>query len=165
MRTTRNGGYILIAVLIVLTVATLLVAGAITFTGSERSAAVLRTRDDRLSACAQAARNLFLARTRVLQGNIETVSIDAGIPYGDDGETASLQTRHYSLSDGGTTTLKTVVRLKDDTVAGSSNQVADSSNKVGKPTLMAGYYWITALCQEKSDGPEREIEFVVRIGI
>lgn len=161
----RHHGYTLLAVLIVLTIASLLVAGAIAFTGTERSAAVLRTRDERLSACTQAARNLFLSQTRVLQGKVSSVSLDASLPYGDAGDTVQLQSRHYSMPDGGSTTLTSVQRLNDNTMAGASTQVSDSSNRVGKPMLMAGYYWVTAVCEEGTSGPEREIEFVVRVGI
>jgi hypothetical protein len=158
-RTSERGSSLLIA-MIVLVLATLMVVGAIAFTGQERTAAVLQSRSERLSGCAQAARNLFLSQVRVLQGNIGSATLSATALM--EGNTATLASRHYT---GNVVALSGVKRLDDQSTAGASGQVYDLSNRVGKPKLLAGYYSVTALCQEKAGGPEKEVEFVVRVGL
>ncbi len=157
-RSHERGSSLLIA-MIVLVLATLMVVGAIAFTGQERTAAVLQSRSERLSGCAQAARNLFLSQVRVLQGNIAATTLSATTTL--EGNTATLASRHYT----GSVAVSQVKRLDDQAMAGAAGQVYDLSNRLGKPKLLAGYYSVTALCQEKAGGPEKEVEFVVRVGL
>ena len=155
-------GVTLIVMLISIVVATLLVVGAIAFTGSDCAASGLQARGERLSGCVMAARNLFLAQVRVLQGNVEDVSLDAGISISDvDGGMLFLQTRHYT----GSVALKTVNRLADNSIGVAGRKVSDQTNFIGSSTLKAGYWSITATCQENDAGPEQEVEFVVRVGL
>jgi hypothetical protein len=142
--------------MLVVVLMTLLVVGAIAFTGHERTASVLHTRSEALDACAQAARELFLSRVRVLQANVGQIVLDTQL-----GTKMRVQTRHYD----GTVALDTVTPVPGNRVAGASGLEQDLSNRVGRSPLLAGYYQVTALCQEGSGGPEQEIEFLARVGL
>ena len=151
-------GMALIMALLVVVLVTLMVSGALAFTGSERNASVLQTRDDTLSACTQAARNLFLARLRVLTpGATGQVQMDDALGQG------VIRAGHFS----GTTapTLTHVERMPANAVGASRGAARDISNMLGDAAEGASWYAITALCQEYPGGPEREIEFVVRVGL
>ena len=80
-RSAPRRGMALVMALLVVVLVTMLVSGALAFTGSERNAAVLQTREDTLSACTQAARNLFLARLRVLTPST-TAQVQLNDAYG-----------------------------------------------------------------------------------
>ena len=163
-RQRRQRGFTLIAAMVVVVVATFMVVGAITFTGAERLSAVRQSRSERLSGCVQAARNLFFSQMRVLQGNVMTATVDAGIAY--DGDQMLIQTRHY-----GNVALTHIRKLGDSAVGGAGDQVYDISNVAGKPKLLAGYYAVSAVCRERSTAPtnsavpEQEVEFVIRVGL
>jgi type II secretory pathway pseudopilin PulG len=159
----------LVMSLIVVVLVTLLVAGAITFTGTERNAAVLQTREDSLSACTQAARNLFLARLRVLTpGSAQQVKLDDA--YGE----GHIRLGHFaggadagvpSPGSGSSATLTQVKAIPANAVGASRGSARDISNTLGDSAEGAVWYSVTALCQEYPGGPEREVEFVVRVGL
>lgn len=153
-------GVSLILVLIAIALLTLLVAGAVAFTGSERAAAGAETNADTLSACTQAARNLFLANLRVAQGNAANVAFDVALGL-DGGDRPSLRTGHFS---GSSATLLSVTRLTDNTIGGMRNTL-DLSNSVGTPQVVAGFYRVAVLCEARPSGPQKEMEFVVRVGL
>jgi hypothetical protein len=166
-RSTAPRGMALVMALIVVVLATLLVAGAITFTGTERNAAVLQTRDDALSACTQAARNLFLARLRVL-----TPGSAAQVQLADAYGQGIIRAGHFTGTpaapapgDAPAPTLTNVERLPANAVGASRDSARDISNTLGDATEGAYWYSVTALCQEYPGGPEREVEFVVRVGL
>src|SRR5919198_565624 len=96
-------GFMLVVAMVVLLVATLLVVGAIAFTGSERNAAVNQVNNDVLSACADAAKNLFLSRVNVLRGNVADVVLNQEIQLGDGGYSGRVKVRrgHFDYSDPG----------------------------------------------------------------
>ncbi len=156
-RRLTRGFSLLVAIIIVL-VMTLLVVGAIAYTGSERRAAIARTRAERISGCVQAARNLFLTQVKVLQTAAPNAQLDAGVML--NGSLMTIQGRHYSG-----TTITNIRNLAEDSVGGSSEIVADESNMAGRPPLRAGFYSVTATCQEFAGGPEQEVEFAMRIGL
>ncbi|HEX8818741.1 MAG TPA: hypothetical protein VF794_02345 [Archangium sp.] len=166
-RPKAQRGMALVMALIVVVLCTLLVGGAITFTGTERNAAVLQTRDDSLSACTQAARNLFLARLRVLTpGNTNQVRLTEAYGQG------LILSGHYTgtpatPAPGGPAapTLTHVERLPANAVGASRDSARDISNTLGDAAEGAYWYSVTALCQEYPGGPEREVEFVVRVGL
>lgn len=151
-------GMALVMAMIVIVLITLLVAGAITFTGSERGAAMLQTDEDAMSACTQAARNLFIARLRVLLGNAERIRFDQLL--NDEGR--RVYTGHY---DKDQVNVVSATWVNPNTVGESRSGAIDMSNKVGTAALVAGYYRVTAVCEERTDGPKREVEFVVRVGL
>lgn len=154
--TSAQRGFSLLVAMVVVVLMTLMVVGAIAFTGNERSAAVVHSRAEALEGCTEAARNLFLSRVRVLRSNVGSIVLDTQL-----GSTMRVQTRHYD----GTVALGTVTRIPDNKVAGAGDHVQDLSNRVGSSGLLAGYYQVTALCREGTSGPEREIEFVARVGL
>ncbi len=157
-RPSSPRGMALLMALLVVVLATLLVAGAITFTGTERNAAVLQTRDDALSACTQAARNLFLARLRVL-----TPGSAAQVQLADAHGQGIIRTGHFTGAPA--PTLTNVQRLPANAVGASRDSARDISNTLGDAAQGAYWYSVTALCQEYPGGPEREVEFVVRVGL
>jgi len=164
---TGPRGMALVMALIVVVLVTLLVAGAITFTGTERNAAVLQTREDSLSACTQAARNLFLARLRVLTpGSASQVHLDDAYGQG------LIRAGHFTGTPAAPApgeppapTLTHVERLPANAVGASRGSARDISNTLGDAAEGAYWYSVTALCQEYPGGPEREVEFVVRVGL
>jgi hypothetical protein len=157
-------GFTLIAAMIILLVSTLLVVGAISFTGSERSAAANRLKSELLSACTHAARNLFLSRVNVLRGNVTQVELNKEIPLNDDApnERMHVRTGHFD----GQAVLRHVTRLPGNMVGGANVDVQDLSNRLGlNGGLLAGYYDISALCTDLETGAQQEIEFIVRLGL
>jgi type II secretory pathway pseudopilin PulG len=152
-------GHALVLALALVVLATLMVAGALRFTGDERSATALQARNDLLSACTQAARNRFLSRLRVLPANVEHIRLDSREEsYGS----FSLGTGHFP----GTPPEITHVRRLPPSEVGASRELAgDISNSLGSATSGAAWYAITALCQESPSGPQREVEFVIRVGL
>jgi len=163
-RPTGPRGMALVMSLIVVVLVTLLVAGAITFTGTERNAAMLQTREDSLSACTQAARNLFLARLRVLTpSSAQQVKLDDA--YGE----GHIRLGHFAggadAGVGSSATLTEVKAIPANAVGASRGSARDISNTLGDSAEGAVWYSVTALCQEYPGGPEREVEFVVRVGL
>jgi hypothetical protein len=162
----QERGFMLVVAMIVLLVATLLVVGALAFTGSEKGAAVNQLRGEVLSSCTQAARNMFLSRVSVLRGNVGSVVMDAGIDLGPyPGEKVQVRTGHFDGSGTSGVQLIDVVRLKDQDIAGSTLDVQDLSNRLGDNPLLAGFYDITVLCKDTETGAQQEVEFVVRLGL
>ena len=166
-RPTGPRGMALVMALLVVVLVTLLVAGAISFTGTERNASVLQTREDSLSACTQAARNLFLARLRVL-----TPGSAAQVQLGDAYGQGLIRAGHFTGTPAApasettpTPTLTNVERLPANLVGASRDTARDISNTLGDAAEGAYWYSVTALCQEYPGGPEREVEFVVRVGL
>ena len=159
-------GFMLIVALIILTVSTLLVVGAIAFTGSERSAAANQLKSEVLSACTHAARNLFLSRVSVLRGNVTQVELDNHeITLSDAGVNERMIVKTGHFDNAVNVALKHVNRLPGNQVGGSSSDVQDLSNRLGQNGLLAGYYNITAVCTDKETKAQQEIEFVVRLGL
>jgi hypothetical protein len=157
-------GFTLIVAMIILLVSTLLVVGAIAFTGSERSAAANQLKSEVLSACTHAARNLFLSRVNVIRGNVLGVQFEQEIPLTDGGvhERMSVRTGHF---DNIKVTLDDVNRLPANQVGGGAVDAQDISNRLGRNGLLAGYYNITAVCTDLQTNAQQEIEFVVRLGL
>jgi hypothetical protein len=164
----------LLMAMLVIVLATLLVAGAITFTGVERSAARLQSNEDTMNGCVQAARNLFLARVRVLLGNAPGINFTHELqPTSNDGQLIA-STGHYDDYDVPEPTLKHVERVDPSSLGEARAGAGDESNKVGTAALVANYYRVTAVCRERyraddsapwQIGAEREVEFIVRVGL
>ena len=154
-------GAALLLALIVITIATLMVVGAIAFTGSERSAAVAQTRVDRVSACKLAARNKMLSEVRLSGRSPTSISFDE--PLGDGmrvmtghlGATAPATTGEVlpDTNEGGMVDITNKYRRGTSSVDGS-----------GPGSLLSTPYKMSVLCIEP-DGRQHELEFAVRIGI
>jgi Tfp pilus assembly protein PilX len=155
-------GMALVMAMIVIVLITLLVAGAITFTGTERAAAMIQSDEDSMSACTQAARNLFLARLRVLLGNAQRITFADTLT--SDGRT--IYTGHFGDPANVTASLKSAVPVPISAIGEGRETVSSATNVVVTSAMEAHYYRVTAVCQERStDGAQREIEFVVRVGL
>ncbi len=155
-------GSALILAMVVVVLITILVAGAISFTGTERGAATLQSREDQMSSCVQAARNLFVSRMRMIPASsVESVSFNELL----NGE-AHVATSHFT----GTPThpAATLKAITDTTltVQDPNVNVEGIDQRPGNPQNTR-FYAITALCREStpSGGTEREIEFLVRVGL
>jgi type II secretory pathway pseudopilin PulG len=168
--TPNPRGMALIMAMIVVVLITMLVAGAISFTGTELAAAEVQTQESSMSACIQAARNLFLSKLkRVMQeeqvnegGNIVRY---LPINFDDDFRGTQLKTGHM----GGLTGLS----------ARRAGALTDQLKSVGldnnttKKSGGAQFYTVTAVCRDTRGfddptdprAPEREIEFMVRVGL
>jgi type II secretory pathway component PulK len=148
-------GMALVMAMIVVVLVTLLVAGAISFTGTERAASEIQQQEDTMSSCVQAARNLFLSKLNVLDfEGPKKVVID------DDLQGIKLRTGHFSrLAEVSANDVSSL--MKDP-----NREVQDISNSDAyKPKTR--FYAVTAVCRESDDlsSPEREIEFMVRVGL
>ncbi|HEY0094899.1 MAG TPA: hypothetical protein VGB96_11260, partial [Archangium sp.] len=62
-------------------------------------------------------------------------------------------------------TLTHVKRLPASSMGASRETARDISNTLGDSAEGASWYAVTALCQEYPGGPEREVDFVVRVGL
>lgn len=148
-------GMALVMAMIVVVLITLLVAGAISFTGTERAASEVQAEEDYMSSCVQAARNLFISRMNMLDA-----AGPSTIKFKEDLRGVKLATGHFNRLE----------EVSATDVSGSmkdpNRDVQDISNtNTVKPTTK--FYTVTAVCKETEDptSPEREIEFMVRVGL
>jgi hypothetical protein len=146
-------GMALVMAMIVIVLMTLLVAGAISFTGTERAASEIQTQEDTMSSCVQAARNLFISKIEMLDK-----TQPQRILFDEDLRGVRLRTGHFNR-------LAEVSATPANTMNDPNKQKGDESNgpsPVGAPM----FYTVTAVCSETNDptSPEREIEFMVRVG-
>jgi type II secretory pathway pseudopilin PulG len=148
-------GMALVMAMIVVVLITMLVAGAISFTGTERAASEIQAQEDTMSSCVQAARNLFISRMNMLDAAGPT-----RIVFNEDLRGVRLTTGHFSrLNQVSATDVSGA--MKDP-----NKDVQDITNtNTNKPTTK--FYTVTAVCRETDDitSPEREIEFMVRVGL
>lgn len=154
-RTPKPRGMTLIMAMVVVVLVTLMVAGAISFTGTERAAARVQTQEDVMSSCTQAARNLFIAKMNLLDPEGAR-----NIQFEEKLGTAQVRTGHL----GG----MTIASATDvtDKMRDAYSSVEDISNRDTGITKTR-FYRVTAVCRETEDtsSPEREIEFMVRVGL
>jgi len=148
-------GMALVMAMIVVVLITMLVAGAISFTGTERAASEVQAQEDTMSSCVQAARNLFISRMNMLDAEGPS-----RITFNEDLRGVKLRTGHFDR----------LAEVSATDVSGSmkdpNRDVQDISNtNTNKPTTK--FYTVTAVCRETDDAtsPEREIEFMVRVGL
>ena len=65
MKTLKTRGNVLLAALLAMAILTMLVAGAIVFTGQNQRAAVSKVTSDEVRACGELARRYMLSRLKV----------------------------------------------------------------------------------------------------
>jgi hypothetical protein len=161
--TPNPRGMALVMAMIVVVLITLLVAGAISFTGTERAASEVQTQEDMMSACAQAARNLFVSKLNSIDVKQPlSIQINEDLPnkFGDQTHLVGLRTGHLGqLVSYGAVDVSD--KMKDP-----NRNVVDISNG-DTNTQKTKFYTVTAVCRETEDpsSPEREIEFMVRVGL
>lgn len=159
-RSNSPRGNVLLIAMIAVVVLTVLVTGAIQFTGQNRVAASLKSRGDRLSACAEASRNYLLSQLRQLGQKPTIISINERIPdHPTPSKQSSVRTAHY----------KGPVVLSIATVGGKSvsnvNTNRDLSNVITASGSGAGdHYRVIVSCREPN-GQESETEFLFRYGL
>ena len=181
---THPRGMALVMAMIVVVLVTMLVAGAISFTGTERSASEVQMQQDEMSSCIQAARNLFVAQLRMTMKPIPDPLDPSGVrktldiqfdqtfqeprqPWEIEYTAGPQRPLERELRSGhlGGASIKSAVKVTalEDPLAG----VDDLTSKPGlnsPPT----FYTVAAVChQDKDDpkSPEREVEFIVRVGL
>ncbi|HLK99465.1 MAG TPA: hypothetical protein VK539_02730 [Myxococcaceae bacterium] len=164
----NSRGMALVMAMIVVVLITMLVAGAISFTGTERGAADLQARSDQMSSCMQAARNLFVSRMRTIPAtSVELVDFDETLTVDEVGtRESSVATRHFTGTPSTAGVTLKAVNDATNSVQDSTVNVESIDQKPGNPQNTK-FYAITALCRETNDpgSPEREIEFLVRVGL
>ncbi len=160
--TPNPRGMALIMAMIVVVLITMLVAGAISFTGTERAAAEIQMQETAMSACTQAARNLFLSKLKRISA--QDVA-ENGIDYMDLQFREILQDQR-ELRTGH---LGGVRGLSARRAGGLDNQMMKITNLNNntKKSSETKFYVVTAVCSDPNiaGGPEREIEFMVRTGL
>jgi hypothetical protein len=156
-------GMALVMAMIVIVLITMLVAGAISFTGTERAASEVQAQEDIMSSCVQAARNLFISKMNMLDAEGPTrisFTEDLKAMANQHQQGVQLRTGHFNrLAEVSATDVSGA--MKDP-----NRDVQDISNtNTNKPTTK--FYTVTAVCRESDDptSPEREIEFLVRVGL
>ncbi|WP_224250308.1 hypothetical protein [Hyalangium gracile] len=153
--TPNARGMALVMAMIVVVLITLLVAGAISFTGTERAASEIQTQEDVMSSCVQAARNLFLSKLNMLDfEGPKKILID------EDLRGTKLRTGHFGrLAELSASDVSSTMKDPNREVQDISN-----SNTISPKTK---FYTVTAVCRETDDpsSAEREIEFMVRVGL
>ncbi|WP_224361587.1 hypothetical protein [Hyalangium versicolor] len=158
-------GMALVMAMIVVVLITLLVAGAISFTGTELAASEVQTREDEMSACVQAARNLFLSKLKAAEpGQVK------GIQFGQD---LRIKVDPNEPPKGGllkTGHIGAPAQVSAQLAAALDNKMAraqDIGMVTGDPSVPE-FYTVTAVCREDATdltSPEREIEFMIRVGL
>lgn len=160
---SRRGSALAIT-LIALTVLLLLVVGAITFTGRNQSAAVAKTRSDRVEACAETARRYLLSRLKVFgTGAVPVTSISLEQVLQDDqvvADSSVMRTAHL----GDTASAPTAAVLASSSFSSGKDRVSDAANTLREGTAGGSYYRVVVMCDEPG-GRQAETEFVFRFGI
>ena len=158
-------GMALVMAMIVVVLITMLVAGAISFTGTERAASEIQAQQDTMSSCVQAARNMFISQLETLDPNSPTrIRFERDLRYATDDpehpwKGVKLKTGHFGR-------LQEFSAVLANNVTNPYLNVDDGSNtSTVKPKTQ--FYTVTAVCLETDDptSPEREIEFMVRVGL
>ena len=176
LSSSHSRGMALVMAMIVVVLITMLVAGAISFTGTERGAAQLQERGDQMSSCIQAARNLFLSRMHTVPAaSVLNVSFTDTLPYidrnGDSRPMVVTTTSHFSGTPTNVANAELVsIRDTTDTVLDPNVNVEALDNRPGNPQNTR-FFAITAVCRETNPNDptarnsEREVEFLVRVGL
>jgi len=175
-------GMALVMAMIVVVLITMLVAGAISFTGTERGAASLQERGDQISSCIQAARNVFLSQMHTVPADgVRDVTFNVSLPYVDRNGIARPMfvttgkdfptTSHFS----GTPTnipQAELVSIRDTTRSVMDPDVnTDGIDGLTGESAKTRFFAITAVCRETNPNDpnartaEREVEFLVRVGL
>jgi hypothetical protein len=166
--------------MIALAVLTVLVVGAIRFTGTNRVAAVSKVRGDRMAACAETARPYLISRLRLFGISVTDLQLDpvnsttwAKLPDDDNPAKQSIVgAGHYGTDL--TITAPAIAIIPSASMGSASRQIRDLANAAPNSSTLGGtYYRVVMKCQEAgtlstvTDGVAREseLEFVFRYGL
>jgi hypothetical protein len=178
-------GMALIMAMIVVVLITMLVAGAISFTGTEVAASQVQSQEAAMSACIQAARNLFISRLQLkpdlvpcntpLGGGGAPVPPPPPPPPGGeeqclfvDFDDTFLSAEHpgqgHRLTTGHLGTLHRLSGKLSGTLNDRSREQGEDSQQTGDQSSGPKFFIVTAVCSDNTvaGAPEREIEFMVR---
>ena len=175
MRRAQRGAALL-TVMIVVVVLTIIVAGALTFTGQESASATKHMERERLAACSIAARNFVLSQLRPgAAGRAQNTAIQGSLNTGE----FLIRTGHLDQPDGGPGTLgvSACPGTSSSTagVAGGSMGTLELTNATqrksgssgaggGGGALSSQCLSVVASCQDLKTGASSEVEFQVRLG-
>lgn len=171
MKRPEPRGNALVVVLVAIAVLTVLVVGAIRFTGTNHDAAVMKNRSDQMGTCAEAARRYLLAQLPVnplsptateLNPADTTVQFERVVPDTNDAARRSVMaTGHVSTP----ARQATIIGVAPLAVGAARKQVRDVANSLGPGTLGGQYYRVVVRCIEPGSTRASELEFSFRYGI
>jgi hypothetical protein len=143
---------LVIAVLALVTVATLRIAGI------SKDQAVKDARSLSHTACVEAARQYLMGRLRVFGLDPTTITFTQAIPV--DNGTRTIRTGHID-----TAAITSVRAATSGSVGGGTSGLQDMTNKVVPGPSMGGRAYNTVVtCEDPKAGP-MELEFVIRWGL
>lgn len=162
MKIQLRGNALLVA-MIAMALLTMLVTGAIVFTGQNQRAASAKISGDEVKACADLARRYVFSRLKVFGTGVKAPSelvLDQVIM--DDAvasKRSTVSTRHYDQP----TALPTGAVIPKGSIAQDDN-APDIANVINLGNVRGSSFPIIVLCQSAS-GRQAEVEFVFKFGI
>lgn len=162
MKTLMRGNALLVA-MIAMALLTMLVTGAIVFTGQNQRAASSKASSDEVKACADLARRYVFSRLKVFGNNVKAPSeLILTQTIVDDyvvGKRSTISSRHYDETvDRATGTV-----IPKGSIAQDDN-APDIANVINLGNVRGSSFGIVMLCQQAS-GRQSEVEFVFKFGI
>jgi len=165
-------GNSLMVTLIAHAVLMVLVVGAIRFTGTNREAAVVKLKGDRMAACAETARRTLIAQLRIT-GSVAVTALELdsvnGTAYARLPDEAAVGNRtimgpsHY---DTDPLTAPRVISVISPKAMGSPQSI-NISNVLLESSVGGGqFYRVVMKCREAiGEQRESEVEFVFKYGL
>jgi hypothetical protein len=144
-------GNALVVVMVAIAVLTILVVGAIRFTGTNHDAAVMKNRSDQMGSCADAARRYLIAQLPVNPLSPSATELN---PADTTVQFERIVPRQA-----------TIVSIAPLAVGAARKQVRDIANSLGPGTLGGQYYRVVVRCIEPGSTRASELEFSFRYGI
>jgi type II secretory pathway pseudopilin PulG len=168
-----RGSALLTSVIVVLVLA-IIGVGIIRFASREGAGAMAGTREQALVACADAARQMLVAKFSALGIQPTSIApIDVGLDTTGSGSRVRAVGGHYdsagSVTSGSTVFITQVTNLPDSSF-GPTSRVRDLSNVVAVAGQGGRPLKIVVHCQQAGDGTaasgrQLEVEFGVRFGL
>lgn len=159
--TSRQRGFSLLTVLVVLMVMLLLVAGALSFTGQEVAGAAQHVRRETMSACATAARNYIMSQIRTgAEGRAVNPFIAGQLDLGE----FVVQTGHLDQGLGPGGYPRAVSPCPLNASGGAMMDLTNTTLGFGG-SLGRQCFRIVATCIDNRTNSRREVEFEVTIAL
>lgn len=157
-----NRGNALMMTLIALAVLMLVVSAAMEFTGTNREAAIAKSRADELQSCAATARKLLISKLRTF--NVQTSSLVLNTVIPDTqvaGQEKEVRSAHYDNLNPE----PVIVKLDSKVMGASRYQARDVANTLAQSSMGGEYYRVVVTCRNPSSNAQSEVEFTFRHGI
>ncbi|MFN0064314.1 MAG: hypothetical protein ACKVPX_17535 [Myxococcaceae bacterium] len=171
MRAAGRGSALLVTT-IAMAIIMVIVVGVIRFTESNRAGAASKLRGDRVSACAEAARQHLLSRLQLFNIDPTTLVVDTTLP---DDPTVAKQTQIKTGHFDDPLPQVTIIEARQSvSVANDRTSVMDITNRISLNGGRTGRPWRAVVkCQEPipAGAPtdfvprETELEFQFRYGV